>query len=132
MSEAYAAMESAAAKRDISAVNAAHTRFHFALLSACRMPRLIRILRQLWEVADPYRAMYHGDEPSMLRAQSEHAQILEAARERDQVRLLTLLGEHRQHTVDRLRNPLTQQATRDPEVARAERSRTSEPALPSQ
>ena len=106
----------AAARQDIAGVNVAHTQFHFALLGACGMPRLIRILRQLWDTADPYRAIYHGDEPSRLRAQSEHAQILEATRHRDQVRLLVLLAEHRQHTVDRLSGPLTRRAAADGSV----------------
>lgn len=123
MSGAYAAMEEAAAQGDIAGVNTAHTRFHFALLGACGMPRLIRILRQLWDTADPYRAIYHGDEPSRLRAQSEHAQILESTRQRDLVRLLGLLGEHRQHTVDRLSGPLTSRAAADGSVA--DRSRRS-------
>jgi DNA-binding GntR family transcriptional regulator len=110
MSTAFDEMEAAAAVGDIAGVNVAHTRFHFALLTPCGMPRLIRILQQLWAAADPYRAIYHGDEPSRLRAQSEHAQILDAARRRDQVRLVVLLAEHRQHTVDRLSGPLAKHA----------------------
>lgn len=110
MSDAYGDMEAAAARKDIAGVNVAHTRFHFALLGACGMPRLIKILRQLWDTADPYRAIYHGDEPSRLKAQAEHAQILEAARRRDLVRLIVLLDEHRQHTVDRLSGPLAKHA----------------------
>ncbi len=110
MTSAYAEMEEAAATGDIAGVNVAHTRFHFTLLTPCGMPRLIRILRQLWDTADPYRAIYHGNEPSRQKAQAEHAQILEAARARDQVRLLVLLTEHRQHTVDRLSGPLAKHA----------------------
>lgn len=101
MAAAFEEMEQSGARGDIAAMNVAHTRFHFTLLSACGMPRLIRILRQLWEPADPYRALYHGDGPSRLRAQAEHFQILQATRDRDLVRLLQQLSEHRQHTVDR-------------------------------
>ncbi len=117
MAAAYAEMEAAAARQDIGGVNVAHTRFHFALLGACGMPRLIRILRQLWAMADPYRAIYHGNEPSRQRAQSEHAQILEATRQRDVVRLLVLLAEHRQHTVDRLSEPLAKHAAAEGSIA---------------
>jgi len=106
MAEAYEEMETAGAEGDIAAMNAAHTRFHFVLLSASGMPRLIRILRQLWDAADPYRAVYHGEEASRRAAQRQHAELIAAVRRRDAARAITILDEHRQQTIDRLRGAL--------------------------
>ncbi|HTF46670.1 MAG TPA: GntR family transcriptional regulator [Pseudonocardia sp.] len=106
MAEAYQEMELAGADGDIAAMNAAHTRFHFALLSASGMTRLIRILRQLWDAADPYRAVYHGEEASRRAAQKQHAALLRAAKQRDTERAIKILHDHRQQTIDRLRGAL--------------------------
>jgi len=106
MAEAYQEMELAGADGDIAAMNAAHTRFHFALLSASGMTRLIRILRQLWDAADPYRAVYHGEEASRRAAQKQHAALLRAAKHRDTERAIKILHDHRQQTIDRLRGAL--------------------------
>ncbi|MDT7630091.1 MAG: hypothetical protein QOI50_2021 [Pseudonocardiales bacterium] len=106
MVEAYDEMEQAGTAGDISAMNAAHTRFHFALLAASGMPRMIRILRQLWDAADPYRAVYHGEEASRHTAQKQHAALLRAAKHRDTARAVKILRDHRQQTIDRLRGAL--------------------------
>jgi len=106
MTEAYAEMATAGAEGDIAAMNAAHTRFHFVLLSASRMPRMIRILHQLWDAADPYRAVYHGEEASRQAAQEQHAALLRAAEQRDTERAIKILNDHRQQTIDRLRGAL--------------------------
>jgi len=106
MAEAYQEMELTGADGDIAAMNAAHTRFHFALLSASGMTRLIRILRQLWDAADPYRAVYHGEEASRRAAQKQHAALLRAAKQRDTERAIKILHDHRQQTIDRLRGAL--------------------------
>lgn len=106
MVEAYEEMEQAGTAGDISAMNAAHTRFHFALLAASGMPRMIRILRQLWDAADPYRAVYHGEEASRHTAQKQHAALLRAAKHRDTERAVKILRDHRQQTIDRLRGAL--------------------------
>lgn len=110
MQEAFDEMQEAAQRGDIAGMNSAHIRFHFALFEACDMTRLVRIMRQLWEASDPYRAVYHGDEAYRKAAQREHRQIFGAAKARDKRALLMLLSEHRQHTVDRLKEPLTRGA----------------------
>lgn len=102
MEEAFDAMESAAADGDITGMNGAHTRFHFALYDPSGMSRLVRILRQLWDMSDPYRAVYHGDEEYRRTAQLEHRDILSLAHQRDTEALVQLLEEHRRRTVDRL------------------------------
>ncbi|HEX4247145.1 MAG TPA: GntR family transcriptional regulator [Pseudonocardia sp.] len=106
MAEAYEEMDRAGAAGDISAMNAAHTRFHFALLSASGMTRLLKILRQLWDAADPYRAVYHGEAASRRTAQDQHAALLRAAEQRDTERAVKILDAHRQQTIDRLRGSL--------------------------
>jgi DNA-binding GntR family transcriptional regulator len=106
MARAYEEMERAGAEGDITAMNAAHTRFHFALLSASGMTRLLKILRQLWDAADPYRAVYHGEEASRHTAQKQHAALLRAAKHRDTERAVKILRDRRQQTIDRLRGGL--------------------------
>ena len=49
---------SAADAGDVIAMTSANRRFHFALFDAAGMPRLSRLLRQLWEATDAYRALY--------------------------------------------------------------------------
>lgn len=106
MRAAYEEMEAAGAADDIAAMNAAHTEFHFALLEASAMPRLTRVLRQLWTSCETYRAVYHGNESLREAAQQEHRRILEAAEQRDADLLVELLHRHRQRTVTRLAGPL--------------------------
>ena len=51
-------VDSAAAGRDLPALTAANRDFHFAMFDASGMPRLVRMLRQLWDASDVYRALY--------------------------------------------------------------------------
>ena len=99
-------MELLGVQGDIGAMNAAHRRFHFVLFNGAKMPRLIRILNQLWDASDPYRAMYHGDDASRAASQRDHIEIVRLAEARDTKALLRLLDDHRQHTIDRLSQPL--------------------------
>jgi DNA-binding GntR family transcriptional regulator len=102
MSTAFDEMAHASAVVDVGAMNAAHTRFHFSILGASGMPKLTRILQQLSEAADPYRAAYHGDETARATAQAEHQRILHAVRAHDIEHIVDLLDEHRRHTLERL------------------------------
>src|SRR4051812_14872406 len=60
MQEAVDDMEAAEERGDVVALTAANRRFHFALMEPCGMPRLVRIIRQLWDSTDPYRSVYFG------------------------------------------------------------------------
>jgi DNA-binding GntR family transcriptional regulator len=95
-------VESAEVKGDLVGMVAANRQFHFALLEPAQMPRLLRIVRTLWDATDAYRAVYYNSEDNRSRVHREHEAILEAARQRDAGGLVVLLTQHRQHAVDAL------------------------------
>lgn len=96
-------VDAAAERGDLLTMIEANRRFHFALLEPAGMPRLLRIVRTLWDATDAYRAMYYNSEPNRTRVCAEHDKIMAAARKRDPRRLVPLLDEHRRHAVDALR-----------------------------
>jgi DNA-binding GntR family transcriptional regulator len=96
-------IDRAADAGDVIAMTAANRQFHFAIFDAGGLPRLSRLLRQLWEATDAYRALYYGTADNRRRVAGEHAGMLEALRARDTERLITLHDEHRQHSVGAVR-----------------------------
>jgi DNA-binding GntR family transcriptional regulator len=110
MQEAVDDMEAAEGEGDIVALTAANRRFHFALMEPCGMPRLLRIIRQLWDSTDPYRSVYFGHERHRKTVRQEHRAILRAVRERNADELVRELTEHRLHAVESLRNILATRA----------------------
>jgi DNA-binding GntR family transcriptional regulator len=95
--------EMAAAADDVGALNIAHRRFHFCVFEPAAMPRLLRVLRQLWDSSEAYQSLRHADRHGREGSYEEHTEIFEAARDRDASRLVKLLNKHRQHTIDQLR-----------------------------
>lgn len=92
-------VDSAAARSDLAELTAANRRFHFALFDAAGMPRLTRLLRQLWDASDIYRALYFQQTANRGRVQAEHAEMVHAIRDRDTARTIRLHDEHREHSV---------------------------------
>jgi DNA-binding GntR family transcriptional regulator len=114
MEAAVADMEAAENEGDIVGLTAANRRFHFALMDPCGMPRLIRIIRQLWDSTDPYRSVYFGHERHRKTVRQEHRAILKAVRKRDIEGLVRELTEHRRHAVESLRAILETRSSADP------------------
>lgn len=104
-------VERAGAAGDVPAMTAANRRFHFTLLDACGMPRLLRFVRQLWDSTDAYRAVYYGDTGNRTRVEQEHRAIVEALRAQDADALVRLLDEHRAHAVEALRAVIDEEGT---------------------
>jgi|GEM_PF-3128760 len=77
------------------------------------MPRLIRIVRQLWDSTDPYRSVYFEDAGYRVVVDREHRKILKAIRARETDKAIELLAEHRAGTVDSLRRLLVKQENDD-------------------
>ena len=92
-------VDSAAAGRDLPALTAANRDFHFAMFDASGMPRLSRMLRQLWDASDVYRALYFQQAVNRDRVAQEHAAMLDAIRRRDLDATIRLHDEHRRHSV---------------------------------
>lgn len=102
MGESVQAMAAAISASDNVAMTQANRRFHFTMFAPCGMPRLLRMLDQLWDSSDTYRAVYFlGDDKKDLMHR-EHEAIYEALRQRDLKLLLKLLALHRTHAVPAL------------------------------
>jgi DNA-binding GntR family transcriptional regulator len=95
-----AAVDAAAMTTDVMGLTSANRRFHFAIFDASGMPRLTRLLQQLWDATEAYRALYFADQANRDRVASEHAAMLQALRRRDTDGLIHLHEEHRDHSVD--------------------------------
>lgn len=96
-------VDEAADAEDLVTMIEANRRFHFALLEPAGMPRLLRMVRTLWDATDAYRAVYYNSTPNRARVRREHEAIVAAAERRDGPELVRLLGQHRTHAVDALR-----------------------------
>ena len=101
--EAAHDVESAAASVDLSAMTRANRRFHATLIEACALPRLVRIVRQLWDATEVYRAVYYTDEPNRDRAIDEHRRLVDAVKAGDSEQTLAMLDVHRRHAIAALR-----------------------------
>ncbi|WP_406692115.1 GntR family transcriptional regulator [Saccharopolyspora sp. ID03-671] len=99
-------VEKAAEDGDLVAMIAANRRFHFALLEPAGMPRLLRVVRTLWDATDAYRAVYYNSGTNRERVRREHEAIISAAHDRRSDDLIHLLAAHRDHAVDALRGTI--------------------------
>jgi DNA-binding GntR family transcriptional regulator len=106
MAQSMEQMLQAMKRDDVAALTSANRRFHFALYTPCRMPRLLRMLDQLWDASDPYRAVYFCDVGNRTLMHREHLAIYEAAQSGALRTLQRLLVEHRTHAVPALRRAL--------------------------
>lgn len=97
---------------DVIALTSANRRFHFAIFDASGMPRLSRLLRQLWDATDAYRALYFQGAANRDRVALEHARMVVALRDRDADELVALHDLHREHSVGAVREILDQQSRR--------------------
>ncbi|KAA5830047.1 GntR family transcriptional regulator [Saccharopolyspora hirsuta] len=107
ITDAQQDVETAAEEGDLVAMIAANRRFHFALLEPSGMPRLLRVVRTLWDATDAYRAVYYNSSTNRARVRHEHDDIVAAAHDRRADDLVRLLDEHRRHAVDALRDTIT-------------------------
>lgn len=93
---------------DISAMTRANRRFHFTLIEACALPRLIRIIGQLWDATEVYRAVYYTREQNRAQVHHEHTALVRAVRAGDLEATLVMLDVHRRHAVAALRPILSE------------------------
>ncbi|HYC80185.1 MAG TPA: GntR family transcriptional regulator [Solirubrobacterales bacterium] len=97
----------AAAAGDVAAELAANRRFHFALLDAPGQSHTLRLIRQLWDSTETYRALYYNSPRERTEAVRAHERIVAALRDGDPDRLVTELDAHRQRALDQLGEILT-------------------------
>ena len=101
--EAARDVELASEVGDLAAMTKANRRFHATLIEACALPRLVRIIRQLWDATEVYRSVYYSDEPNRERVLAEHQQLVDAVTAGDVEQTLTMLDVHRRHAITALR-----------------------------
>ncbi len=99
-------IDGAADDEDVLAMTAANRRFHFAIFDAAGLPRLSRLLNQLWDATDAYRALYFQERVNRDRVGEEHESMLAALRARDAELLVELHKAHRDHSVGTVRTIL--------------------------
>lgn len=87
-----------AAQADLGALTAANRRFHFAIFEASDRPRLVRILHQLWDATEAYRALYFQQAASRERIALEHRALMQALRARDAELAAGIQDEHRRNS----------------------------------
>lgn len=96
----------AAVAQDVLAMTAANRRFHFAIFDAARLPRLSRLLHQLWDATEAYRALYYREPANRALASAEHNQMIAAVTAGDAAMVIALHNEHREHSVKNVRRLL--------------------------
>ena len=101
--EAALDVEQASAGEDLTTMAKANRRFHATLIEACALPRLVRIIRQLWDATEVYRAVYYAEEPNRARVLDEHRRMVAAVKAGDVEETLMMLDLHRQHAIVALR-----------------------------
>ena len=84
---------------DLVAMSAANRRFHFTLLEAAQLPRLVRLTRVLWDSTDAYRSLYYSAPEHRECVHAEHHAVIQAAGAGQVERVVELLREHREHAV---------------------------------
>jgi len=84
---------------DVRSISEANRRFHFALFEFSGMPRLVKLIRQLWDATEAYRSVYFASPPNRDRIHDEHIEILEALRRGDIDGTVRWHNIHRQNTI---------------------------------
>jgi DNA-binding GntR family transcriptional regulator len=107
LEQAQLDIEKAARDNDIIAMAAANRQFHFTVLEGAGMPRLLRLVRVLWDATDAYRSLYYSENANRERVNREHKAIIEAVRTQDAEAVVRLWDEHRGGAVDALRTRVT-------------------------
>jgi DNA-binding GntR family transcriptional regulator len=96
-------VQAASKVADVIAMTAANRRFHFAILEACALPRLIWVIRLLWDATEVYRSVYYNDAGNRAVVEAEHRALMAAARAGDVSTTLLVLTQHREHAITALR-----------------------------
>src|SRR5450631_3628826 len=83
LEEAERDVQAAAGNADVIAMTTANRRFHFALIDACALPRLMWLIRLLWDATEVYRAVYYNEAAHRERVAAEHRALVAAVRAGD-------------------------------------------------
>ena len=103
LDEAERDVQAAADIGDVVAMTSANRRLHFAILDACALPRLVWLIRLLWDATEVYRSVYYNDANNREMVDSEHQALVAAVRAGDAATALVVLTAHREHAIAALR-----------------------------
>src|SRR5258708_39765048 len=78
---------------------AAHAAFHFALVTACDSPWLLRIRDMLFAHSERYRHFSIPPSRGKRNLDKEHRELADAMLRRDEERICTMMREHLLRTV---------------------------------
>jgi DNA-binding GntR family transcriptional regulator len=109
LEEAERDVRAAAEVADVITMTAANRRLHFTLIDACALPRLIWLIRLLWDATEVYRSVYYNGEHSRELVNAEHLELIAAVKAGDASAAVLVLTKHREHAVAALR-PLLEEA----------------------
>ena len=98
--------EAAGKAGDITELTTANREFHFRIFEASELPRLVRMIRLLWDSTDAYRSVYFAEPKNRREVDAEHRAILKALEAKQVKQVVSLLHAHRSHAVERLRELL--------------------------
>jgi len=91
---------------DVAAELEANRRFHLTILDSPDHPHTMRMIRQLWDSTEAYRALYYNLPEERHSAVAAHDRILQALSDRNAVRLVNELDAHRERALTVLRQVL--------------------------
>jgi DNA-binding GntR family transcriptional regulator len=103
LEEAEREVQAAAKVVDVITMTQANRRFHFALIEACGLPRLVRIIRLLWDATEVYRSVYFTGPQNREVVEAEYRNLVAAVKAGDVEQALDILDAHRQHAIAALR-----------------------------
>jgi DNA-binding GntR family transcriptional regulator len=96
----------AAGEGDVAAELEANRRFHFAVMESPDQPHTMRLIRQLWDATEPFRAMYYNAPEGRGEAIDAHERIIAALRAGDADALVAELTAHRARALELLSRTL--------------------------
>ena len=94
--EAHLALERVLRDWDPRAYHRESRRFHLALISPCRMHRLLNMFESAWNVTEPFQPMRYLPGPERDQLHADHQEMLDAFVSRDATALLAAAGRHHQ------------------------------------
>lgn len=94
----------AAAHRDVAGQLAANRRFHDRLHRLSGSMPLTRLIGQLWDTTEAYRALYYLLPDAAAHADDAHRGLIDAIAAHDVIRAIALQDAHRERALDDLRN----------------------------
>jgi len=94
----------AAGRHDVAGQLAANRRFHDRLHTLAGSPPLVRLIGQLWDTTEAYRALYYLLPDAAAHADEAHRGLIDAVAAHDVARAVALQDAHRERALADLRN----------------------------